>query len=143
MSDLIIGCARGPFPDRTVSACVFSENFTEVIASGRKFANILGDEIQILAVFLGKGLHTQEAHTYLQEHVQCKIVGWFDASPGEVTDALHHLIAPKSLSNTFSRSMDKQVHQVETQSDVPASKPGPTEPNLQDGGKKPRVRIRK
>ena len=142
MSDLIIGCARGPFPDRTVSACVFSENFTEVVASGRKFANILGDEIQILAVFLAKGSHTQEAHTYLQEHVQCKIVAWFDASPGEVTDALHHLFAPKSLSNTFSRSMDKQVHPVETQSDVSASKPGPTEPTLQDG-KKSRVRIRK
>ena len=142
MSDLIIGCAKGPFADRTVTACVFSENFTDVIASGRKFANLLGDEIQILAVFLGKGSHTREAHAYLQERVQCKIVGWFDASPGEVTDALHHLIAPKSLSNTFLRSMDKQVHPVETQSNAPATQPGPAESNQQDR-KKPRVRVRK
>lgn len=141
--DLIVGFAK--CPDGAFSTCVFSENYNQTIASKRKFASITGDEVQILAVFLGRGSEAQEIHASLQEHVRCKIVGWFDASPGEITDVVHHLLAPKSLANNFSRSVDKLIAPTDTQSDVSADtiksgkqqhgKPQP------DAGK--RVRVRK
>jgi hypothetical protein len=138
--DLIVGHAK--CPDGAFSTCVFSADYNQTIVSKRRFASITGDEVQILAVFLGRGSQAPEIHASLQEHVRCKIVGWFDTSPGEITDVVHYLLAPKSLANNFSRSVDKLIAPTDTQSDVSATKPGPTEPNLQDG-KKPRVRIRK
>ena len=89
--DLIVGHAKGP---DGFSTCVFSEDYNTAIASKRKFASITGDEIQILAVFLGHGAKIHEVHASLQESIKCKIVGWFDASPGELTDFVHCLVAP-------------------------------------------------
>lgn len=139
--DLIVGHAKSP--DGTFSTCVFSEDYNSAIASKRKFASITGDEIRILAVFLGHGAKVQEVHASLQESIKCKIVGWFDASPGELTDFVHCLLAPQSLANTFMRSMDNLIKPVESQSHVSASNAEPAEPSQPDGGKKPRVRVRK
>ena len=137
--DLIVGHAKSP--DGTFSTCVFSEDYNTAIASKRNFASITGDEIRILAVFLGHGPKIQEVHASLREHIKCKIVGWFDASPGELTDTVHCLLAPQSLANTFSRSMDNLIAPVESKSHVPAD---PTEPgeHKPDAGNK-RVRVRK
>ena len=139
--DLIVGHAKSP--DGTFSTCVFSEDYNTAIASKRKFASITGDEIRILAVFSGHGPKIQEVHASLREHIKCKIVGWFDASPGELTDTVHCLLAPQSLANTFSRSMDNLIAPVESKSHVPASEPDTTTSNQPDGGKKTGVRVRK
>ena len=139
--DLIIGHAKSP--DGTFSTCVFSEDYNTAIASKRKFASITGDEIRILAVFLGHGPKIQEVHASLRERIECKIVGWFDASPGELTDTVHCLLAPQSLANTFSRSMDNLIAPVESKSHVPASEPDTTTSNQPNGGKKTGVRVRK
>ena len=132
--DLLIGHARGP--DGSFSTCVFTGNYNEAIASKRKFASIIGDEMQILAVFLGRGSQAKEIHASLQEHVRCQIVGWFDASPGEITDVVHYLLAPKSLANTFTRSVDKLIAPGDTQSHVSADRTESGEP--QQNGKPPR-----
>ena len=139
--DLIVGHARGP--DGTFSTCVFSENYNAAIESKRKFASITGDEIRILAVFLGHGPKIQEVHASLRERIECKIVGWFNASPGELTDTVHCLLAPQSLANTFSRSMDNLIAPVESKSNVPASNAESAELSQPNGGKKPRIRVRK
>ena len=139
--DLIVGHAKSP--DGTFSTCVFSENYNAAIESKRKFASITGDEIRILAVFLGHGPKIQEVHASLRERIECKIVGWFNASPGELTDTVHCLLAPQSLANTFSRSMDNLIAPVESKSHVPASEPDTTTSNQPDGGKKTGVRVRK
>lgn len=123
--DLIVGHARGP---DGFSTCVFSDDYNTAIASKRKFTSIAGDEIQILAVFLGHGPRTQEVHASLRERVKCTTIGWFDSSPGEITDTVHCLLAPQSLANTFLRSMDNLIAPVESKSDV--LRP--------DGWKKPR-----
>ena len=97
-----------------------------------------GDQIQILAVFLGKGPNAQKIHASLQEHIKCNVVGWYDASPGQITDTVHHIFAPASLANTFMRSVDQFIAPVESKSDEPARTP-----DAADGGKKTRVRVRK
>ena len=44
--DLVVGHIKhGYFP-----TCVFSENYNSCIASGRHFASVAGEEIQVLAV---------------------------------------------------------------------------------------------
>ena len=139
--DLVVGHAKGP--DGTFSTCVFSEDYNAAIESKRKFTSITGDKIQILAVFLGHGPKAQEIHASLQERVKCKIVGWFDTSPGEITDTVHCLLAPQSLANTFLRSMDNFIAPVESKSHVPASNAESAEPSQPNGGKKPRIRVRK
>lgn len=139
--DLIVGHAKSP--DGTFSTCVFSEDYNAAIESKRKFASITGDEIRILAVFLGHGAKIQEVHTSLRERIECKIVGWFNASPGELTDTVHCLLAPQSLANTFSRSMDNLIAPVESKSHVPASNVESGELSQPNGGKKTRVRVRK
>ena len=108
--------------------------------------------MQILAVFLGRGSQAKEIHASLQEHVRCQIVGWFDASPGEITDVVHYLLAPKSLANTFTRSVDKLIAPGDTQSHVSADPTESGEPQQnakeQHGKQQPdagtkRVRVRK
>ena len=132
--DIIIGHSKGP--NGTFSTCVFSADYNAAIASGRKFASIAGDKVQILAVFLGKGPNAQEIHTSLQTHIKCNIVGWYDASPGQITDTVHHIFAPASLANTFTRSVDQYIAPAESKSDVSADS---TEPGEQpQSGKPPR-----
>ena len=130
--DLLIGHAKGP---DGFSTCVFSENYNKTIASQRKFTSITGDEVQILAVFLGRGPQAQEIHASLQERVKSKIVGWFDASPGEITDVVQYLLAPKSLANSWSRSVDKLIAPAGIQSNVSAD---PPEPGERQNGEPPR-----
>ena len=115
--DIVVGYAKDP--DGSFSTCVFSQDYTASVLSKRRFASITGDEIQVLAVFLGKGSQAKEIQASLQEHLKCKLVGWFDATPGEITDKVHYFLAPKSMANTFSRSVDKLIAPVEIQSDAP------------------------
>ena len=134
--DLIVGhLLRDSF-----STCVFAEDYNSCIKAGRSFANVLGDEIQVLAVFLNKGCLAKEIHESLQQHIECQMVGWYDASPGQITDMVHVLTCPQSLANTFSRSIDKQVALAPTQSDVPAAK---AKQSNHEPDRKPRVRTRK
>ena len=142
--DLVIGHANGP---DGFSTCMFAGNYNQSIESRRIFTSMSGERIQILAVFLGKGSNLQEIHGSLQTHVECNIVGWCNASPGQITDTVHHTLAPTSLANNFARSVDQLLTPVESKSDVPASKPDATDAHLPahlpDGGKKTRVRVRK
>ena len=147
--DLIIGHAKGP---DGFSTCMFAENYNQAIESKRIFTSMTGAKIQILAVFLGKGPQAQEIHTSLQEQVKCNIVGWYNASPGQITDTVHHILAPKSLANSWSRSVDKLIAPADIQSNVSAD---PTEPGERPQSGKPpkngkqqpdagkRVRVRK
>ena len=135
--DLIVGhLARDTF-----STCVFAEDYNSCIKAERSFASVAGDEIRVLAVFLTKGSLAKEIHASLQEHLKCQIVGWYDASPGQITDLVHYLMCPKSPVNTFSRSLDECLALVPTQSDVPATKGKQAKQN--DADRKPRVRGRK
>ena len=144
--DLVIGHAKGP---DGFSTCVFSENYNQAIESKRKFTSMTGDKIQVLAIFLGKGSNAPDIHASLQEHIKCNIVGWYDASPGQITDTVHHILAPASLANNFARSVDKFIAPVVNQINVSAtkpvsaSKPDATTSNKPDGGKKTGVRPRK
>ena len=133
--DLLIGHGKGP---DGFSTCVFNGNYNQAIESKRTFTSMSGDQIQILAVFLGKGPNAQKIHASLQEHIRCNVVGWYDASPGQITDTVHHIFAPASLANTFTRSVDQYIAPVESKSDEPARTP-----DAADGGKKTRVRVRK
>ena len=138
--DIIIGHSNSP---DGFSTCMFAGNYNQSIESKRIFTNMTGDKIQVLAVFLGKGSNAHEIHASLQEHIECNIVGWYDESPGQITDTVHHILAPASLANNFTRSVDQFIAPVESKSDVPASKPvaaskpAKSEPK---NGRKPRVR---
>ena len=136
--DLIVGhLERDGF-----STCVFAEDYNSCIKADRRFANIAGDEIRVLAVFLNKGSLAKEIHDALQGHIKCQTVGWYDASPGQITDIVHYLTCPNSIVNNFSRSIDDYLALAPLQSDVPAvpaKKAKPAKPN--DG--KPRVRTRR
>ena len=139
--DIVVGHAKGP--DGTFSTCVWSLDYNAAIESKRKFTSMTGDEIQIMAVFLGKGSKAQEIHASLQEHIRCKFIGVYDASPGQITDTVHHILAPASLANTFTRSVDQLIAPVESKSNVPASNAESAELSQPNGGKKPRIRVRK
>ena len=123
--DLVVGhLKKGDYP-----TCVFKEDYNSVIASGGHFASVAGDEIQVLAVFLGKGAQAPDIHASLQRKLPCKTIGWYQTSPGEIVDAVHFLISPLSPANTGSRSIDKQIHPEGFQSDVPAAKAKPARRN--------------
>ena len=143
--DLIIGHSKGP---DGFSTCVFSGNYNQAIESKRIFTSMTGERVQILAVFLGKGSNAHEIHASLQEHIECKMVGWYDASPGQITDTVHHIFAPVSLANTFTRSVDRFIAPVDSKSDVSADPTEPGERQQRNGKQQPdagtkRVRVRK
>ena len=103
--DLIVGHVnKGEFP-----TCVFPANYNETILSNKSFAHIAGDDIQVLAVFLGKGHQASDVHQKLLELTPAKTIGWFQASPGQVVDAVHFFLAPTSMANTFARSVDQLI----------------------------------
>jgi hypothetical protein len=103
--DLIVGHVnKGEFP-----TCVFPGNYNETILSNRSFAHIAGEDIQVLAVFLGKGPQASDVHQKLLELTPAKTIGWFKASPGQVVDAVHFFLAPTSMANTFARSVDQLI----------------------------------
>lgn len=128
--DLVIGFVNsaGPLKDSKFPTCVFAGDYNTAVAAQQRFSNILGDEIQVLAVFFGKGSQAQQIQTSLQEHIQCKTIGWFDATPGGIVDSVHFMLCPKSITNNFSRSADKLVAPAEDQSNVcDANSPGDPE----------------
>ena len=131
--DLIIGIAKGP---DGFSTCMFAGNYNQSIESKRIFTSMAGQRIQVLSVFLGKGPQVQEIHASLQERVKCNMVGWYDASPGQITDTVHHILAPESLANTFTRSVDQFIAPVESKSNVSADSTEPGE--RPQSGKPPR-----
>ena len=130
--DLVVGHVKqGDFP-----TCLFRESYNDCIASGRKFASVAGEEIQVLAVFLGKGSLAPDIHASLQRQ-QYETIGWYRTSPGEIVDAVHFLTCPSSTANTWSRSVDQQIAPPNTQSDVLAAKAKPARRN------EPKRRVRK
>ena len=132
--DLIVGhIKQGDFP-----TCVFRENYNSCIASGRNFASVAGEEIQILAVFLGKGDLAPEIHVTLQRELPHHHIGWYQTSPGEIVDVVHCMTCPTSATNLWARSLDQQITPPDTQSDIPAAKAKPARRNEPNG--KPRVR---
>jgi hypothetical protein len=131
--DLIVGhIKQGDFP-----TCVFKADYNSCIASGRHFASVAGEEIQVLAVFLGKGNLAPEIQATLQRELPHQTIGWYRTSPGEIVDVIHHILCPTSVANLCARSLDKQIAPPNTQSDVPAAKAKPARRN------EPRVRVRK
>ena len=103
--DLIVGhINKGEFP-----TCVFPGNYNETILSNRSFAHIAGEDIQVLAVFLGKGHQASDVHQKLLELTPAKTIWWFQASPGQVVDAVQFFLSPSSMANTFARSVDQLI----------------------------------
>ena len=136
--DLIVGhLARDSF-----STCVFAEDYNSCIKASGSFASVAGDEIHVLAVFLKKGPCAKEIHTSLQERLNCRTVGWYDASPGEITDLVQYLTCPLCPANNFSRSIDNQVARASTQSDD-ILKHARADQSKDEPARKPRVRTRK
>ena len=96
--DLIVGhVARDSF-----STCVFAEDYNSCIKASGSFANVAGDEIQVLAVFLKKGPCAKEIHTSLQERQvsdggMVRRLSRRDHGPGAISDLSHvsgeHLFA--------------------------------------------------
>ena len=106
-------------------SCIFAVDYNAAIRSKRNFTSATGDEIQILAVFMGKGSTIDTVRNSMQ--IKSTIVAWFAASPGQVTDEVHSILNPNSVANTHSRSMDANLRPVELQSNVSereAKKPG-------------------
>jgi hypothetical protein len=100
--DLIVGhTGKGSHP-----TCVFAADYNETIMSKRSWSHVSGDDIQVLAVFLNKGDQLDEVHQNLATRSPSRFIGWFKASPGEITDEVHYIFAPDSIANTFSRSVD-------------------------------------
>ena len=103
--DLIVGhINKGEFP-----TCVFPGDYSETIRSNNSFAHIAGHDIKVLAVFLGKGHQASNVHQKLLELTPAKTIGWFQASPGQVVDAVHFFLSPRSMANTFARSVDQLI----------------------------------
>ena len=145
--DLVVGVLQQPDASDDYPTCVFAANYNETVLSKRAFTNLRGEEIKILSVFLGRGLCMREVHTSLQERqLACKIIGWFQATPGQITDEVHFLLNPKSSANTFCRSIDKLSDRAQIKDNVFAEEP--IKPKPHDGkqfndGRKPRTRARK
>ena len=133
--DLIVGCVSSNDDFHT---CVFSENYNETIISKRVFTNLVGDEIKVSSIFLGRGALLNDVHASLQgREIACKTIGWFRASPGQIVDAVHYFLAPASTANNFSRSIDKLLDPAHLKGDVGA------QPEQPDGGRKqPRRRAK-
>ena len=142
--DLIIGhvTSTGPLKEKAFPTCVFAGNYNEAIAAKQDFTNILGDKIQILAVFLGKGSQANRVQASLQKAVQCRNVGWFDGSPGELMDTVHFMLAPQSVVNTFLRSADNLIAPATVQSNA-CEEESPGAPEHAKPKAKPRTRAPK
>lgn len=121
--------------------CVFSGDYNDTIMSKRVFTNLMGDQIKILSVFLGRGAVLNDIHKSLQERkIAFKTISWFQATPGQIVDEVHFLLNPASLANNFSRSVDKLLDPAQIKSNVDVSaKPDRPEPlqDKPDGGRKP------
>ena len=136
--DIIVGFVSSNDDFHT---CVFSGDYNETIMSKRVFSNLMGDQIKILSVFLGRGAVLNDIHKSLQEReIACKTIGWFQATPGQIVDAVHHFLAPASTANNFSRSIDKLLDPAHLKGNVGAQ---PAQPAQPDGGRKqPRRRAK-
>ena len=120
--DLIVGFVSSC---DNFTTCVFSGNYNETIMSKRAFANLMGDEIKVLSIFLGKGALATQIHKSLQEReIACKTIGWFQATPGQIVDEVHYLLNPSSMANTFSRSINNLLNPADIKGDV-GGKPEP------------------
>ena len=107
--DVIIGRVvnglKSPF-----NTCVFSNNYNEVVRSGKDLRDVAGNRILISAVFLGHGWRVKQIQLALQElPMPCEDNAWFASTPGEIVDHIHALLAPGSVSNAFMRSMDRLI----------------------------------
>ena len=103
--------------------------------SKRAFTNLVGDEIKVLSIFLGKGGLASEIHKSLQEReIACKTIGWFRATPGQVVDEVHFLLNPASMANNFSRSVNNLLDPVHLKGHVDVGAKSEHQP---DGGRKP------
>ena len=125
--DLIVGYVNSSSLGLTLDfhTCVFSGNYNKTIISKRVFTNLMGDEIQILSVFLGRGSCMNEVHKSLQQRdLACNTIGWFRATPGQIVDEVHFFLNPWSMANTWSRSVDQLTDPTQVKGDV-AAKPKP------------------
>ena len=124
--DLIVGFVKS---NDDFATCVFSGNYNETILSKRAFTNLMGDEIKILSIFFDNGRFVNEVHKSLQEqNLDCKAVGWYRASPGQIVDGVHYLLNPSSTANTFSRSINNLLNPADIKGDV-GGKPEPQPDN--------------
>ncbi len=119
--------------------CVFSGDYNDTIMSKRVFTNLMGDQIKILSVFLGRGAVLNDIHKSLQERkIAFKTISWFQATPGQIVDAVHHFLAPASTANNFSRSVDKLLDPAQLKDNVAAKSDSQSDrPEQPDGGRKP------
>ena len=131
--DLIVGFVKS---SDDFTTCVFSGNYNETILSKRAFTNLLGDEIKVLSIFFEKGSFVKEVHQSLQEqHLDCKTVGWFRASPGQIVDGVHFLLNPSSMANTFCRSINNLLNPADIKGDAAGKQE--SQPEKPDGGREP------
>ena len=139
--DIIVGFVSSNDEFHT---CVFSGDYNDTIVSKRVFTNLMGDEIKILSVFLGRGAVLNDIHKSLQEReIACKTTGWFQASPGQIVDEVHYLLNPSSMANTFSRSINNLLNPADIKGDVGGKpEPQPDKQGSQPDGERKQPRRR-
>ena len=62
--------------------------------------------VEIIAVFFGQGTALNDLTTHMMSKFESNSFGWYAATPGQITDAVHEILSPHSRGNTRMRSVD-------------------------------------